>query len=144
MSIWSQRSASIQQRTSRRKFDELAEKSEKDSVSNFLTKALTVDIVNLDNGIALELARRSDWETVGLQRQWAIRCPVAHRQTLVKKFDTESFSDFSAKSSNFPGLVLCCINADLCDQILIFQHFSRSTRFAILCTAQISNFSENS
>ena len=28
------------------------------------TNALTVDIVNLDDGIALELARRSDWETV--------------------------------------------------------------------------------
>ena len=39
MSIWSQRSALIQQRTSPGKFDDLAEKSEKDSVSNFLTKA---------------------------------------------------------------------------------------------------------
>ena len=33
------------------------------------------------------------------------------------------------------GLVLGCIDADFCVQMLILQHFSRSTRFAILCTA---------
>ena len=57
---------------------------------------------------------------------------------LVERFDIESYSDFSAKSSNFRGLVLGCIKADFCDQILIFQHFARSRRYAILCTAQIS------
>ena len=57
---------------------------------------------------------------------------------LVERFDTELFSDFSAESSNFRGLVLFCIDADFCVQILILQHFSRSTRFAILCTAPSS------
>ena len=33
--------------------------------------------------------------------------------------------------SNFGGLVLGCINADFCNQILILQHFSRSTRFKL-------------
>ena len=42
MSIWSQRSALIQRRTSPLKFDDLAEKSEKSSVSNFSTKAQAV------------------------------------------------------------------------------------------------------
>ena len=37
-------------------------------------------------------------------------------------------------SRNFGGLVLVCIEADFCDQGIILQHFSRSTRFAILCT----------
>ena len=32
-------------------------------------------------------------------------------------------------------LVLVCIDADFCNQILIVQHFSRSTRFPPLCTA---------
>ena len=50
------------------------------------------------------------------------------------RFDTVSFSDFSAKWSNFRGLVLGCINADFCKQILILEHFSRSTRFPFLCT----------
>ena len=50
---------------------------------------------------------------------------------LVERFDIESYSDFSAKSSNFRGLVLRCIKADFCDQILIFQHFARSRRYAI-------------
>ena len=39
MSIWTQKSALIQLRTSLLKFDDLAEKSEKRSVSNFSTKA---------------------------------------------------------------------------------------------------------
>ena len=38
MSIWSQKSASIQKRKSLIKFDDLAEKSQRDSVSNFRTK----------------------------------------------------------------------------------------------------------
>ena len=42
--------------------------------------------------------------------------------------------------ASFGGLVLGCINADFCVQILIFQHFSRSTGFAYLRTARNSNF----
>ena len=61
---------------------------------------------------------------------------------LVEKFDTELLSKFSAKSSNFRRLVLSCINADFCVQILILQRFSRSTSFAILCTAQISKLQQ--
>ena len=38
-------------------------------------------------------------------------------------------------SANFRRLVLFCVEADLCVQILIFQHFSRSTRLAYLRTA---------
>ena len=60
----------------------------------------------------------------------------------MERFDIESYSDFSAKSSNFRGLVLRCIKADFCDQILISQHFARSRRYAILCTAQISKFQQ--
>ena len=40
MSIWTQKSALIQLRTSLLKFDDLAEKSEKSSLSNFSTKRL--------------------------------------------------------------------------------------------------------
>ena len=40
-------------------------------------------------------------------------------------------------SANFERLVLGCVNADFCNQILIFQHFFliRSTTFAHVCTA---------
>ena len=34
-------------------------------------------------------------------------------------------------SRNFGGLVLLCIEADFCDQILILQHLSRTTKFYI-------------
>ena len=43
---------------------------------------------------------------------------------------------------NFGGLVLGCIEADFCNQVLILQDFSRSTRFSILCTDQISKFQQ--
>ena len=41
--------------------------------------------------------------------------------------------------SNFERLVFGCIDSYDSDQRLIFQHFSRSTRFAFLCTAPNSN-----
>ena len=47
-------------------------------------------------------------------------------------------------SANFGQLVLFRIDADFCKQILIFQRFSRSTRFAILRTAPNSKISETS
>ena len=43
MSIWTQKSASIQKRTSPLKFDDSAEKSEKSSVSNLSTKVAVAD-----------------------------------------------------------------------------------------------------
>ena len=43
-------------------------------------------------------------------------------------------------TSLFPRLVLGCITADFGHQIVIFQHFSRSTRFAHFCTARNSKF----
>ena len=72
----------------------------------------------------------------------AAPAPAPARDTLVEKFDTELFSDFSAKSSNFRRLVLRCINADFCVQILILQRFSRSTRLPHLCTARSSKSSQ--
>ena len=41
---------------------------------------------------------------------------------------------------NFGGLVLGCIEAKFCNQIVFFQRFLRSTRFSILCTASNSFF----
>ena len=43
---------------------------------------------------------------------------------------------------NLERLVIDVIEANLCNQILILLHFSRSTRFAFLCTAQISKFQQ--
>ena len=61
-------------------------------------------------------------------------------RNLVERFDTEFNSDFSAKSPNFRGLVLVCIEANFCIQIRILQHFSRSTKKSHLCTALNSKF----
>ena len=41
---------------------------------------------------------------------------------------------------NFERLVLGCIEADFCNQILVGKLSPRSTRFAFLCTAQIAKF----
>ena len=45
-------------------------------------------------------------------------------------------------TSNFEGLVLGCMDSYDSNQILILQHFSRSTRFSYFCTAQISKFQQ--
>ena len=42
--------------------------------------------------------------------------------------------------ANFGGLVLGCIDSYDSESRRIFQHFSRSTRLAYLCTAQTSKF----
>ena len=42
--------------------------------------------------------------------------------------------------TNFRRLVLCCIDSYDSESRRIFQHFSRSTRLAYLCTAQTSKF----
>ena len=44
--------------------------------------------------------------------------------------------------SNFRRLVLGCIDSYDSEQRRIFQHFSRSTRFAFFCTARISIFAD--
>ena len=51
---------------------------------------------------------------------------------------TQGGSQRLAGWPNFTGLVLCCIEADFCNQIVIFQHFSRSTRLSRLCTSRNS------
>ena len=43
----------------------------------------------------------------------------------------------------FGELVLGCINANVCNQMLILQHFSRFTRFPILSTSRNWNFQKN-
>ena len=43
---------------------------------------------------------------------------------------------------NFERLVLVCIDSYDSEKRRILQHFSRSTKFAFLCTAQISNFQQ--
>ena len=78
------------------------------------------------------LSGGSAWFRRGL-RIWLMQGCKIRCRTLVR-----------AKSSNFRRLFLGCIEADFCNQILIFQHFSRSTRFAILRTAQISKFQQKS
>ena len=69
---------------------------------------------------------------VGGSGRWPEGC------TLVQRFDAVKFGIFQRKSSNFRELVLGCINADFCNQIIILQHFSRSKRFTDFWTARNS------
>ena len=41
-------------------------------------------------------------------------------EVLVERYDAVKFGIFQRNLSNFRGLVLFCIEADFCDQILIF------------------------
>ena len=45
---------------------------------------------------------------------------------------------FLQNFANFWRLVLGCIKTKFCNKICVWQHFSRSTRFAHFCTAGIS------
>ena len=47
---------------------------------------------------------------------------------LVERFDIEPFSDFSAKSANFIGLVLFRTDAKFCKKIFVGKLLTRSTR----------------
>ena len=56
---------------------------------------------------------------------------------------SREFIETGMKSpSNFERLVLGCIDSYDSESRRIFQDFSRSTRFAFLCTAQTSKFQE--
>ena len=44
----------------------------------------------------------------------------ATRRALVERYDAVKFGIFQRNLSNFRGLVLFCIEADFCNQILIF------------------------
>ena len=46
-------------------------------------------------------------------------------------------------TSLFPRFVLVCIDTDFDNQIVILQHFSKSTRFAHFCTARNAIFWRN-
>ena len=59
----------------------------------------------------------------------------------MNRFDTESFSDFSAKSSNFRRLVLGCMDSYDSESRRIFQHFSRSTVAPIGAKKKCKHFS---
>ena len=63
-------------------------------------------------------------------------------RALVERFDAVKFGIFQRKWSNSRELVLFCIEADFCNQILIFKHFSKSTIFAHLRTAPNSKSSQ--
>ena len=46
--------------------------------------------------------------------------PGTSRPRLVERFDTVKVGIFQRKSANFRGLLLVCIEADFCKQILMF------------------------
>ena len=66
-------------------------------------------------------------------------------QVLVARFDRildRISQQISQILANLRGLCLGCIEADFCNQILILQHFSRSTRVINLCTLQTQFFAD--
>ena len=65
-----------------------------------------------------------------------LRAPGRHRRGAAK----ETNEKWMKSPAKFERLVLGCMDSYDSNQIVILQDFSRSTRFAILCTAQISKF----
>ena len=72
-----------------------------------------------------------------------IYIPVSLRRSRNKSFPTkEMIERMKWNTSNFERLVLGCIDSYDSEQRLIFQDFSRSTRFFCLRTAQTSKFQQ--
>ena len=64
------------------------------------------------------------------------------RYTYVKIKSIPGGYENQMKVKNFGGLVLGWMDSYDSEKRRILQHFSRSTRFALLCTAQISKFQQ--
>ena len=65
---------------------------------------------------------------------------LAMARTLVERFDIAPYSDFSAKWSNFIGLVLFCIDTKLCKIICVWKLSPRSTQCTPLHSSAILIF----
>ena len=70
-------------------------------------------LLDLDDQITWDHVRKL--LTHGLKSQLG-----AISRSLVERFDAVKFGVFKRKSVNFLGLVLFCVEADFCNQILIF------------------------
>ena len=91
--------------------------------------------------------RRSNLSTLGRAspprpRPSSSRRPARGRRarSLVERFDIEPYSDFSAKWSNYIGLVLFCIDAKFCKKICVWKLSPRSTQCTPLHISAISIF----
>ena len=66
-------------------------------------------------------------------------------RTLVERFDEVKFGIFQRKSANLKGLVLFCIEADFCSQILIFLSILRDLQdLHTFAPLQAQNLCKNS
>ena len=70
----------------------------------------------------------------------SVAASIAHAVILIAHPFLVRYSDFSAKLSNFRGLVLFRIDAKFCKKIFVGKLLTRSTRFTCFCTAQTSIF----
>ena len=76
-------------------------------------------------------------------RIWTQKSALMQKRTSRLKFAelvVGTCTTTKKNSSNFNRLVLGCIDSYDSEQRRIFQHFSRSTRFAFFCTAPNSKF----
>ena len=113
------------------------------------TKNVNQIFWNFEFGAVQRIANLVDLEKCWKMSIWLQKSALIQPRTSPLKFEHFGWTNRSkiryrtlvrAKSSNFRRLVLGCIEADFCNQILIFQRFLRSTRFTILCTASNSIF----
>ena len=75
--------------------------------------------------------------------RWLRLSVVDHRRRSQVVVDSKEVIEIMKNfRPNFRRLVLFCMDSYDSESRRILQHFSRSTRFAILCTAPISNFQQ--
>ena len=74
---------------------------------------------------------------------WSKRGTPGPRDPAPSSQNVVAMENHRHDTSLFPTLVLGCIKADFGHQIVILQHFSRSTRFSHFCTARNAIFWRN-
>ena len=118
----------------------------------FLTDRIGLGTAPIDRNPQIEVLVLLAAVLAAPSRSAAVRL---HQRTFVERFDTESYSDFSAKRSNFIGLVLFCIDAkfarifnirwralDEIYKIYMLLHSGNPIEKPFFCTAQASIFQE--
>ena len=106
-------------------------------------------LIARDTTFREEVAQEFSSEAVKSDRQTetllaALRTFTGELTTLEAKVEDYVASNSTIQLSNFGDLLLGCIDSYDSEKRRILEHFSRSTRFAFLRTAQISNFQQKS
>ena len=129
MRIWTQKSASIQKRTSPLKFDNFAEKSEKDTVSYLSSKVNTIAVFGASGRTGSEVVLQA------LERGEKVSCLVRDRTRLKPPRDLAELGLKKGSMNDYDSGLLIV-------SICVPPLGSVPSRYACIFACQLENFSQ--